>query len=98
ASNLKLTDVIPNVTSFIPNSVTVKWNPLHNVNQSRGIAIAPINQNANTLISSQVQVNSIPNPNPITNQRNTTYQYVIDPNLPPASANTLSNVITTQIN
>ncbi|MCR9019237.1 cell surface protein, partial [Bacillus paranthracis] len=46
----------------------------------------------------QVQVNSIPNPNPIPNQSNTTYQYVVDPNLPPASANTLSNVITTQIN
>ncbi|WP_460295917.1 hypothetical protein, partial [Bacillus cereus] len=42
--------------------------------------------------------NSIPSPNPIPNQSNTAYQYVIDPNLPPASANALSNVITTQIN
>ncbi|MBK4740108.1 DUF7507 domain-containing protein [Bacillus cereus] len=98
ASNVIFTDVIPNGTSFIPNSVTVNGNTLPNVNPASGIAIDPINPNANTIISFQVQVNSIPNPNPIPNQTNTTYQYVVDPNLPPASANTLSNVITTQIN
>ncbi|WP_434166568.1 DUF7507 domain-containing protein [Bacillus thuringiensis] len=98
ASNVIFTDVIPNGTSFIPNSVTVNGNTLPNVNPANGIAIDPINPNANTIISFQVQVNSIPNPNPIPNQSNTTYQYVVDPNLPPASANTLSNLITTQIN
>ncbi|MEK5042391.1 DUF11 domain-containing protein [Bacillus sp. FSL L8-0637] len=98
ASNVKFTDVIPNGTSFIPNSVTVNGNTLPNVNPANGIAIDPINPNTNTTISFQVQVNSIPNPNPIPNQSNTTYQYVVNPNLPPASANTLSNVITTQIN
>ncbi|WP_226546373.1 DUF11 domain-containing protein [Bacillus thuringiensis] len=98
ASNVKFTDVIPNGTSFIPNSVTVNGNTLSNVNPANGIAIDPINPNTNTTISFQVQVNSIPNPNPIPNQSNTTYQYVVNPNLPPASANTLSNVITTQIN
>ncbi|MDC7731427.1 DUF7507 domain-containing protein [Bacillus thuringiensis] len=98
ASNVIFTDVIPNGTSFIPNSVTVNGNTLPNVNPASGIAIDPINPNANTIISFQVQVNSIPNPNPIPNQSNTTYQYVVDPNLPPTSANTLSNVITTQIN
>lgn len=98
ASNVIFTDVIPNGTSFIPNSVTVNGNTLPNVNPASGIAIDPINPNANTIISFQVQVNSIPNPNPIPNQSNTTYQYVVDPNLPSASANTLSNVITTQIN
>ncbi|MGQ0519023.1 hypothetical protein ACT453_59015, partial [Bacillus sp. D-CC] len=77
----------------IPNSVTVNGNTLPNVNPASGIAIDPINQNANTIISFQVQVNSIPNPNPIPNQSNTTYQYVIDPNLPPASAITLLNVL-----
>ncbi|PER57453.1 cell surface protein [Bacillus thuringiensis] len=98
ASNVIFTDVIPNGTSFIPNSVTVNGNTLPNVNPASGIAIDPVNPNANTIISFQVQVNSIPNPNPIPNQSNTTYQYVVDPNLPSASANTLSNVITTQIN
>ncbi|MDZ4408235.1 DUF11 domain-containing protein [Bacillus cereus] len=98
ASNIVFTDAIPSGTSFIPNSVTVNGNILPNVNPASGIAIDQINPNANTIISFQVQVNSIPNPNPIPNQSNTTYQYVVDPNLPPASANTLSNVITTQIN
>ncbi|MGH0526749.1 cell surface protein [Bacillus cereus] len=98
ASNIVFTDAIPSGTSFIPNGVTVNGNILPNVNPASGIAIDPINPNANTIISFQVQVNSIPNPNPIPNQSNTTYQYVVDPNLPPASANTLSNVITTQIN
>ncbi|MEC1980268.1 cell surface protein [Bacillus cereus] len=78
--------------------LTNNGNTLPNVNPANGIAIDPIHPNANTIISFQVQVNSIPNPNPIPNQNNTTYQYVVDPNLPPASANALSNVITTQIN
>lgn len=98
ASNVVFTDVIPNGTSFIPNSVTVNGTTLSNANPANGIAIDPINPNANTIISFQVQVNSIPNPNPIPNQSNTTYQYVVNPNLPPASSNALSNVITTQIN
>ncbi|MED0938146.1 cell surface protein [Bacillus mobilis] len=98
ASNIVFTDAIPSGTSFIPNSVTVNGNTLLNVNPASGIAIDPINPNANTTISFQVQVNSIPNTNPIPNQSNTTYQYVVNPNLPPASANALSNVITTQIN
>ncbi|PGS38816.1 cell surface protein [Bacillus cereus] len=98
ASNVIFTDVIPNGTSFIPNSVTVNGNILPNVNPANGIAIDPINPNASTIISFQVQVNSLPNPNPIPNQSNTAYQYVVNPNLPPTSANALSNVITTQIN
>ena len=97
ASNIVFTDAIPSGTSFIPNSVTVNGNILPNVNPASGIAIDPINPNANTIISFQVQVNSIPNPNPIPNQSNTTYQYVVILTYP-ASANTLSNVITTQIN
>ncbi|MDX5812931.1 DUF7507 domain-containing protein, partial [Bacillus cereus group sp. BfR-BA-02730] len=98
ASNVIFTDVIPNGTSFIPNSVTVNGNTLPNTNPASGIAIDPINPNTSATISFQVIVNSIPSPNPIPNQSNTAYQYVIDPNLPPASANALSNVITTQIN
>ncbi|MFA2650632.1 DUF7507 domain-containing protein, partial [Bacillus paranthracis] len=98
ASNVIFTDVIPNGTAFIPNSVTVNGNTLPNTNPASGIAIDPINPNTSATISFQVIVNSIPSPNPIPNQSNTAYQYVIDPNLPPASANALSNVITIQIN
>ncbi len=98
ASNVIFTDVIPNGTSFIPNSVTINGNTLPNTNPASGITIDPINPNTNTTISFQVIVNSIPSPNPIPNQSNTTYQYVVNPNLPPASANVLSNLITTQIN
>lgn len=98
ASNVIFTDVIPNGTSFIPNSVTVNGNTLPNTNPASGIAIDPISPNTSTTISFQIKVNSIPSPNPIPNQSNTTYQYVVNPSLPPVSANTLSNVITTQIN
>ncbi|MGG1845873.1 DUF11 domain-containing protein [Bacillus wiedmannii] len=98
ASSIVFTDAIPSGTSFIPNSVTVNGTTLSNANPANGIAIDPINPNANTTISFQVQVNSIPNPNPIPNQSNTTYQYFLNPNLPPTSSNALSNVITTQIN
>lgn len=96
ASNIVFTDAIPSGTSFIPNSVTVNGTTLPNVSPASGIAIDPINPNTNTIISFQVQVNTIPNPIP--NQSNTAYQYVVNPSLPPASANAVSNVITTQIN
>ncbi|PEB24314.1 cell surface protein [Bacillus toyonensis] len=92
ASNIVFTDAIPSGTSFIPNSVTVNGTTLPNVSPASGIAIDPINPNTNTIISFQVQVNTIPN------QSNTAYQYVVNPSLPPASANAVSNVITTQIN
>lgn len=98
ASNVIFTDIIPNGTSFIPNSVTVNGNTLPNVNPANGVTIDPINPTTNTTISFQVKINSIPSPNPIPNQSNTTYQYVVNPNLPPTSANALSNLITTQIN
>ncbi|MGE1038750.1 DUF7507 domain-containing protein [Bacillus wiedmannii] len=98
ASSIVFTDTIPSGTSFIPNSVTVNGTTLSNANPANGIAIDPINPNTNTTISFQVIINSIPSPNPIPNQSNTTYQYVVNPNLPPASANVLSNLITTQIN
>ncbi|MGG1147351.1 DUF7507 domain-containing protein [Bacillus wiedmannii] len=98
ASNIVFTDAIPSGTSFIPNSVTINGTTLSNANPANGIAIDPINPNTNTIISFQVIVNSIPSPNPISNQSNTTYQYVVNPNLPPVSSNVLSNVITTQIN
>lgn len=98
ASNIVFTDAIPSGTSFIPNSVKVNGTTLPNINPANGVAIDPINPNTNTTISFQVIVNSIPSTNPIPNQSNTTYQYVVNPNLPPASANALSNVITTQIN
>ena len=97
ASNIVFTDAIPSGTSFIPNSVTVNGNILPNVNPASGIAIDPINPNANTIISFQVQVNSIPNQiNPEPKQYNV--PVCRRSCLPPASANTLSNVITTQIN
>ncbi|CAM4026536.1 cell surface protein [Bacillus luti] len=98
ASNVIFTDVIPNGTSFIPNSVTVNGNTLPNTNPASGIAIDPINPNTSSTISFQIKVNSIPSPNPIPNQSNTIYQYIVNPNLPPASANALSNLITIQIN
>ncbi|MCU5375654.1 cell surface protein [Bacillus cereus] len=98
ASSIVFTDAIPSGTSFIPNSVTVNGTTLSNTNPANGIAIDPINPNTNTIISFQVIVNSIPSPNPIPNQSNTTYQYAVNPNLPPVSSNVLSNVITTQIN
>ena len=63
ASNVVFTDVIPNGASFIPNSVTVNGNTFPNTNPASGVAIDPINPNANTTISFQVIVNSIPSPN-----------------------------------
>ena len=63
ASNVIFTDVLPNGTSFIPNSVTVNGNTLPNTNPASGIAIDPINPNTSATISFQVIVNSIPSTN-----------------------------------
>nr|HDR6253980.1 DUF11 domain-containing protein [Bacillus cereus biovar anthracis] len=83
ASNVVFTDPIPNGTTFVSNSVTVNGASLPGANPAVGFTISSIPPGASTTVTFQVTVTSIPNPNPTINIATTTFEYPVDPNLPP---------------
>ncbi len=75
ANNVILTDILPNGTSFIPGTVTVDNIPQTNANPAAGISLGTINNGASRTVTFQATVVSLPNPNPISNTANITFQY-----------------------
>ena len=69
ANNVIFTDVIPNGTSFVPNSFTVNGTTIPNANPQNGINIGNLNSNASdyTQFSSKhyITPKSESNPKPI---------------------------------
>ena len=63
ANNVIFTDVIPNGTTFIPNSFTVNGTTITNANPQNGINIGNLNSNASATLSFQVNITTLPNPN-----------------------------------
>lgn len=97
ATNVIFTDPIANGTSYLAGSLTVDAVPTPG-NPAAGVNIGDIAAGATAIVSYQVVVNAIPIPNPISNTTQTTYQYVVDPQLPVVSKISTSNTVTTQIN
>ncbi len=98
ANNVIFTDVIPNGTSFIPNSFTVNGTTIPNANPQNGINIGNLNSNASATLSFQVNITSLPNPNPIPNQSSLQYSFIVGINEPPVSRTVQSNKTFTQVN
>ncbi|MBN1040378.1 DUF11 domain-containing protein, partial [Clostridium botulinum] len=98
ANNVKITDLIPNGTIFVPNSVTLNGVTQSGVNPQNGVNAGTINANGSAVITFKVTINTLPNPNPIPNTANLNYTYTIDPANPNgASGQGTSNTVTTQI-
>ncbi|MES5955951.1 hypothetical protein QCI42_21660 [Bacillus fungorum] len=98
ADNTLFTDPIPNGTTFVPNSVTVDGAPLPGADPAVGFTVGSVPPGASVTVSFQVTVTSIPVPNPAVNIATTTFQYTVNPNLPPVSGTSTSNPATTQVN
>ncbi|EAL12040.1 cell wall surface anchor family protein, putative [Bacillus cereus G9241] len=98
ASNVVFTDPIPNGTTFVSNSVTVNGASLPGANPAVGFTISSIPPGASTTVTFQVTVTSIPNPNPTINIATTTFEYPVDPNLPPVPGESTTPPVPTQIN
>ena len=73
----------------MPNSVIVNGVTQPGVTPA-SINIGSINAGTTITASFQVLITSIPNPNPISNSASISYNFIVDPNASPVSANTTS--------
>lgn len=95
ANNVVITDILPNGTSYIVNSLigATGTPPTMMLNN-------PIGPNESATVSFQVVIaGKIPSPNPITNMASVSYTYSVDPNNPNAAQRSeQSNEVQTQVN
>ncbi|PGT61686.1 hypothetical protein COD86_02090 [Bacillus cereus] len=97
ATNVILTDPIPNGTTFIPNSVTVGGVLQPNANPENGILIGTLNPNQATTITFQVRVISAPPNGIIQNQGTVSSTYVVTPSEPPVTKITPTPITETHV-
>ncbi|EDX63408.1 conserved repeat domain protein [Bacillus cereus 03BB108] len=97
ATNVILTDPIPNGTSFIQNSVIVGGVLQPNANPANGILIGTLNPNQATTITFQVRVISVPPNGIIQNQGTVSSTYVVNPSEPPVTKITPTPITETHV-
>ncbi|EPY7705980.1 cell surface protein, partial [Bacillus paranthracis] len=98
ATNITFTDLIPNGTTFITDSVTIGGITQIGLNPNTGITIGSIAPNSSISIAFQVTATSTPAQNPIANSATASYTFIADPNAPVVSRNVTSNTTFTTIN
>ncbi|MGL4848101.1 MAG: DUF7507 domain-containing protein, partial [Clostridium sp.] len=95
ATNVMVSDTIPNDTSYVASSLKV--NGVANAgNIQTGINVGTINPNAVVTVVFQVHVDKIPNPNPIVNQAKVSYGFLVG--TLPKSETHLTGIVPTTIN
>lgn len=95
ATNVSITDAVPNGTTFVPDSV------IGAIGTPPTLTLAnPIEAGDSATISFQVRVgDTIPQPNPIPNAATAEYTFTVDPQNPHGgSGNATSNTVTTRVN
>ena len=79
ATNITFTDLIPNGTTFITDSVTIDGITQIGLNPNTGITIGAIAPNSSTSIAFQVTATSTPVQNPIANSATASYTFIAIP-------------------
>ncbi|PEL22344.1 cell surface protein [Bacillus toyonensis] len=97
ATNVIFTDLIPDGTSFEPNSLTLNGTSIPNADIVTGVPIGDIAPNESAVVAFHINANEIPPINPITNQASVSFQHIVNPANPPVSKNITSNSVTTKI-
>ncbi|TKJ07660.1 DUF11 domain-containing protein, partial [Bacillus cereus] len=97
ATNVIFTDLIPDGTSFEPNSFTLNGTTIPNADIITGVPIGDIAPNESVIVAFHIIANEIPPINPITNQASVSFQHIVNPANPPVSKNITSNNVTTKI-
>ncbi|MEG1584655.1 MAG: hypothetical protein RR361_06350, partial [Anaerovorax sp.] len=91
ADNVVITDPVPNGTVLVPGSLAVSAPYTGDPNTAITLTNA-IPAGGTVIITFQVKVTAIPNPNPIVNVANAAYAYTVNPNNPNGvTANAASN-------
>ncbi|MBN1040238.1 DUF11 domain-containing protein [Clostridium botulinum] len=98
-NNVILTDTIPNNTALVPGSILVNGLSIGTADPQAGINIGTVNSGQIVTVNFNVQVLTLPSPNPIPNQSKVSYAYTVNPGSPNSkSIQNLSNIVTTQVN
>ncbi|MEW4282301.1 DUF7507 domain-containing protein [Priestia koreensis] len=95
-TTITLTDVAPNGTTFVPGSVIVNGTPTPG-NPALGLSVPPINPGGTATVQFQVNVVSVPVPNPTENTATIRYLFAPNPQEPPIEVTTETNVAVTLI-
>ncbi|MGL5329539.1 MAG: beta strand repeat-containing protein, partial [Peptostreptococcaceae bacterium] len=80
-TNVVFVDTIPNDTTFVPNSVTVDGTnrPGATITPPNGLPLGTLPVGGVFTITYKVVVNTIPSPNPIPNDADVLFTFVVDP-------------------
>lgn len=97
ANTVNLTDLVPEGTAFIPNSVTINSVSVPGADPNVGIPLNAIAPSEIVTVTFQVIVQSIPSVNPISNTARIDYTFIADPTSPIISRTITSNPAFTQI-
>ncbi|MGL5820998.1 MAG: hypothetical protein ACRCYE_05105 [Sarcina sp.] len=101
ALNVVLKDLVPNGTSFIPNSVFINAVQAFGENPLVGINIGTVAVNEVITVTFNVQISptTLPVPNPMPNDASVDYKFRTNPNLDPPidGPTTVSNEVTTLV-
>ncbi len=81
---LFFTDLIPDGTSFEPNSFTLNGTSIQNADIITGVPIGDIAPNESVIVAFNIIANEIPPINPITNQASVSFQHIVNPANPPS--------------
>ncbi|MEF9992482.1 MAG: SdrD B-like domain-containing protein, partial [Peptostreptococcaceae bacterium] len=99
ATNVLVTDPIPNGTTFVSGSITSTIAFTGTIPATGITLTGPIPAGGSVTITYKVTVTSVPTPNPIPNTASVNYSYIIDPiNNIGAVANGSSNTVNTKVN
>ena len=79
ATNVIFTDLIPDGTSFEPNSFTLNGTSIQNADIITGVPIGDIAPNESVIVAFNIIANGIPPINPITNQASVSFQHIVNP-------------------
>lgn len=97
ATNVIFTDLIPDGTSFEPNSFTLNGTTIPNADIITGVPIGDIAPNESAIVAFHISADEIPPINPISNQASVSFQHIVNPANPPVSKILLQIVLQQQL-
>lgn len=97
-TNTNFIDNIPSITTFNTGSVYINGTNEPDYDPTLGFSLGTVAPGSPVTVVFEVTVESVPSSGYVTNASNVSYQYQINPNLPPVSDNLTSNAVTTYVN
>lgn len=94
-TNIEFTDILPSEATFVSESVSVDGTPQPSYDPNSGFDLGSMLIAGDVTVTYQATVTSLPTPNIITNQAESTFNYLV---IVPITGESSSNSVTTTIN